>query len=94
LDNQTEIKEPSPPSIDDKASKEVDYLFLENKRKNELLTVAHKITLVLLVITVAIIVIVGGLRLIHLILPDHCKWLTNEDIMKIDEFFIHGTFGH
>lgn len=79
--------------IDNLSKQENEKLFVRGIREMELETVGHKITIWLLRITIIIIVLVGGLRLLHLILPESCKWLTEEQTFKIDEFFIHGTFG-
>jgi hypothetical protein len=93
LADVSDIKEPIIPPIDSIAEQEQRTYILRAKRKDQMEGTAHKISIILLWIIVLIIIVVGLCRLVHLILPHCYQWLTPEEITKIDEFFIHGTFG-
>ncbi len=88
-----EIIESSIPKVDDLAKEEQESLINSAKRKEHNKATSHKITTFLLWAIVIIVVVIGGIRLIHLVLPENCQWLKPEALSKIDEFFIHGTVG-
>lgn len=89
-----EIQDPVIPPIDDKAKKEQDDLFVKRlKMQGQLEGIGHNITIWILRIVVILLIAIGVIRMLYLVFPCNWKWLTEEQIHKIDEFFIHGTVG-
>lgn len=88
------VKAPASLSVDKNAKNEEDDLFKSRiKRQQEIEGLGHKITKWILKIVVVILAIIGIIRMSYLILPHCWKWLKEDEVAKIDEFFIHGTIG-
>jgi len=88
------ITEPPPLLHNDKrARKELDAYFNEQLRKERLKNVTNWL-FIFFIITAAVVATVGiAIRLLHLILPESNKWLTDEQIQGIDKLFFSGAIG-
>lgn len=88
------ITEPPPLVHNDKrARKELDAYFNEQLRKERLKDVINWL-FIFFIITAAVVATLGiAIRLLHLILPESNKWLTEEQIQGIDKLFFSGAIG-
>jgi hypothetical protein len=90
----TQISEPNPPSPDRRAKDEEDFLAKNReKRQNSMEVTVHRVMTIIIVFFFLLILSIMVCRGLHLILPTSAKWLSDEQIVKIDEFFVHGTIG-
>jgi hypothetical protein len=87
------ISEPDIPKPDIKAEKEEDYLLRKMDRENKMESTIHLCKRALLVVSFAIIIIFILVRVFVLVVPESWIWLTQDQIRKLDEFFVHGTIG-
>ncbi|MFT3676973.1 MAG: hypothetical protein QM781_13850 [Chitinophagaceae bacterium] len=84
---------PSLPRNDRKARKELDAYFNEQLRKERLKNVINWL-FIFFIITAAVVATLGiAIRLLHLILPESNKWLTDAQIQGIDKLFFSGAIG-
>jgi hypothetical protein len=88
------INEPSqPPGSDYKAEKEQKAYFAEHTRKQRVKTTLNYIFIAFIILTSLVAMVVICIRLIHLVLPPHLQWLTNDQIQGIDKIFFSGAIG-
>jgi hypothetical protein len=89
----SKINESTIPRVDNKAIQEEKYFISGIIRKNRIEGSIHWCKVLFL--WICFLIVAGAIfcRVIILLLPDRLKWLTDAQIDKIDEFFIHGTIG-
>jgi len=85
-----------PITIDSNATSENDsdpYRGNDYKRKDGLKSAVHQLTVWGIRIAFGIFISVFIIRVLHLVLPECHRWLSNEDIQGIDKLFFSGTIG-
>ena len=92
MSDELEIEDIIPP-IDPKSELENKYLLKKEVRKDQIDSVAHSITIYLLRAVIVALGLTGAVRVWPLLTPNCWHWLSDEQVFKIDEFFVHGTIG-
>lgn len=87
------IPNPTPPTLSRKEEKEQESLLKEMDRKNKMDGTSFWWKRALLVVSFVIIIIIIFIRIYCLVTPMSWHWLSEEQVSKIDEFFVHGTIG-
>lgn len=85
-----------PPNIKaDHASKKEgkDYAARKNARADAMDNVRHWVLVSAIWAAFVLFAAVLVIRVLHLVLPDHCRWLTDADIQGVDKIIFSGAIG-
>ena len=83
--------QPDPSSV--RENKEDPYQGNDMYRNDKLKAVFHWVVVWGIRFAFFIFISVFLIRVLHLVLPHRCRWLTDEDIQGIDKLFFSGTVG-
>jgi hypothetical protein len=88
------IQETAPPkNADSKAKKEIDTLYGEQSRREQLKNVMNVVIIIFIIIVGVIATGIVSLRLVHLVLPPKQQWMSADQLQGIDKLFFSGAIG-